>query len=134
MAVAPNFTKILREKFPSDLTWLGNLLTPLNSFMNDISLAMANRLTIGENMDAELRTVTVDGTYPVKLSWGRTKKPGYAIIGGIERTNGADVSLSAAIFPVWKYNQEGEIEITDVVGLDDAASKKYNLKMIFLVG
>lgn len=134
MATAPSFTKILREKFPSDLTWLGNLLTPLNSFMSDVSLALANRLTVGQNMDAELKTITCDGVYPITLAWGRTQKPGYGIIGKVEREDGSSVTLPAAITMVWSFNQAGEIEISDVIGLDDTAIKKYILKTIFLVG
>lgn len=134
MAKVPSFTKILREKFPGDLPWINNLLQPINSFMNDVKQAFENRFTISENFDGEVKEVTVNGSYPVKMSWGRTQKPSIGIIGKVEMTDGSDVTLPAAISLVWKYNNASEIQIDDVIGLDDSSTKKYKLKLIFLVG
>ena len=133
MAQIPSFKRVIRENFPSDVKWLSRLLDPINSFMEDITLAFHNRLTIAENMDAEIRVVTVGGSYPVQFSWGRASKPTIGLIGKIERTDGTDVSLSSAISLNWTYTQKGEISIDDVVGLDDASDKKYNLRLVFFV-
>ena len=133
MAQIPSFRRILREKFPSDVSWIGGLLGPINSFMEDVSLALNKRLTLSANFDGETKQVIVDGTYPVKLSWGRSVKPSIGLIGGIQKTDNSNVSLSAAVSLNWKYDQNGQIQIVDVVGLDDASDNKYTLKLIFLV-
>lgn len=134
MASPPSYSRILREKFPADLTWLQQLIQPLNSFMTDVSQALTNRLTVGENMDAELKDVTCDGVYPIKVAWSRTTKPGYGIIGKVEMLDGSSVTLPAALTLVWSFNQAGQIEISDVIGLDDTSTKKYRLKLMFFVG
>jgi hypothetical protein len=134
MAQIPSFRRILRERFPTDLEWMDALLSPLNKFMEDVTLALQKRLTIADNLDGEVKTIEVNGTYPVKLAWGRTQKPTIGYLGGLELSDGTTVTLSNAITPLWEYNQAGEVQINDVVGLDDSSTKKYKVKMVFLVG
>ena len=134
MASIPSFKRILREKFPSDLKWMGLLLTPLNSFMEDISLALNKRLTISQNMDAELKQITVNGSYPVKVSWGRPSRPTVGLIGKIERSDNSSVSLSNAASLVWSYNQAGQIQIDGMPGLDDTSIKQYKITLVFYTG
>lgn len=135
MARVPSFKKVLKERIPSEyVKWMQFVLNPLNSFMEDVTLAFNKRLTIFENMDAEVKTVTVSGSYPIKLSWNRPSKPTIGQIGKIERPNGQSVSLSNAIFMVWDFNQKGEIEVSAIQGLDDSSTKTYKLTLVFWVG
>ena len=134
MAQVPSFKKILRAKFPQDLKWIPLLLGPLNSFMEDVQLGLNKRLNITQNFDGEVKSIKLDGTYPIKLAWGRDSKPTIGFIGSIAMLDGSDVTLAGAVFPLWEFNQQGNIQINQIVGLsDDAADKKYNITMIFLV-
>lgn len=133
MATIPSLKKILRDRFPSDLKWMPSLLNPLNKFMEDVTLGLNKRLTITDNFDGKILSVEVDGTYPKNLAWDRSLQPKVGWIGKIQRSSGDAVSLSNAIFLVWSFNQEGQIQIDDVPGLDDATNKKYLLTLTFLV-
>ena len=134
MAQIPTNKRILRELFPSDLSWMPRLLAPLNKFMEDVVAALNKRLTIAENMDAEIKSVVVGGSYPVALAWTRPTKATIGLIGKIELVDGGDVSLSAAVMLNWIYNQAGQIEISDVIGLDDTSTKQYRLTLVFFTG
>jgi len=134
MSAPPKSKKILIESFnPDQKSWIKTLLSPLNKFMDDVSNALDKRLTLSENFDAEIKNVTVDNQYPLSLAWGRSSKPTIGYIGKIERVDGADVNLSSAITLIWSFNQEGEVVIQDIVGLDDSSSNKYRLNLVFHV-
>ena len=130
----PSFKKILMERFPEQSDWIQPLIDPLNTFMLELVAGIHKRLTVTENMDGEIKTVTMAGSSePIKLAWGQSQKPRLGIIGKISKVDGSAVSLSQAISLAWSYNQQGEVQIDDVVGLDDSLSNQYILEILFLV-
>jgi hypothetical protein len=134
MAQIPSHKRIIRDLFPADLTWMPRLLSPLNKFMEDVTSGFNKRLTIADNFDGEIKSVVFNGTYPVNLAWNRPSKATIGLIGKIEMVDGSDITLSQAIVLNWQYNQSGQIQINDVIGLDDTVSKQYRLTLVFLVG
>jgi hypothetical protein len=83
-------------------------------------------------MDAELREVLVDGTYPLKLSWTRTNQPTHITIGRIRKASGETLNLASAVSLDWNYNNAGEIQINSVVGLSPSPSSKYYINLLIL--
>ena len=133
MAVLPSFKKLLQERFPEQGAWILGLITPINAFFDDVVNALNKRLTFRENFNGERKSITVDGTYPLKLAWGRSSKPTIGWIGAVARQDGSTVAITTACQVLWSFNQEGQISISDIVGLDDSATKKYKLEIVFLV-
>ena len=133
MAKLPSLKSLLPDNFPEQKGWIKALLVPLNKFFTEVVDALNKKLNITDNLDGEVIEFTVDGNYPKELAWPRKQKPRIGWIGKVSRADGSDVSLSAGISPVWIYTQDGLISISDIVGLDDSASKKYVITMVFLV-
>ena len=121
------------ERFPDQADWIQPLLDPLNTFMLEVVAGIHKKFTISENMDGEIKTLTVDGQYPKKMAWAQSQKPRVGIIGKVSRLDGSDVSLTSAISLVWSYNQQGEVQVDDIVGLDDTVTKQYIMEIVFLV-
>jgi hypothetical protein len=132
MATPPSVKQLIVEDLKDAGAWINKLVTPLNSFMRSVTDAFNKRITITENMDAEILTFTASGS-EVKLAWGRSQKPTVGWIGNIERVDGSAVSLTAAVTPVWTFSQDNKIVIKDLAGLDDSTSKTYKITMIFMV-
>jgi len=129
----PSFKKILAERFPNQGQWLGGLLEPINSFFDDVVNGLNKRLTITDNFDGEIKTITANGTYPINLAWNRASRPTDGWVTSIRRTDGSDLDTTTAVSVFWSFNQEGQVVITDLPGLDDTATKQYTIRIIFLV-
>lgn len=135
MAKLPTQKRITPETFPDQEKWIPQLLEPLNRFMEEVTRALNNELTVNENLDAVVRTVELDGTYPVKFKWERKNRPRAAWIGQCRETSENHVTLSTPIYLDWVYTQEGMFQINDVVGLTGpSASNKFNLTIIAIAG
>lgn len=134
MAKLPSFKRIVSDTLTEYADLQEPVFNVLNSFMENVNRALNKRLTFAENFDSEVITVTDDGQYPLKISWNRVNKPVALLLGKIERKDGADVNLAAAVSVEWKFNQSLQIEITDMVGLGASSSDQYILTLIGVTG
>lgn len=131
MATKPTVKQVLTENLPTskDFAWLvPTLVSPLNLFMDQVSRALNRRLTIAENLDGDFKTVTLDGTFPVKIAWDRAK-PKSVIVGGWAQATGTTTAPTATVGIDWTFNQSSEIQIDAVYGITPAATKKYQLTL-----
>lgn len=134
MAKLPSFKRIIGDALGEFENLREPLVVPLNAFMESISRALNNRLTFSENMDSQVITFTADGQYPIKLSWERPSRPRAVWIGQISRVDGAPAALSSAVTLDWAFNQSGQIEIADIVGLTPSNSDQYSITIIGVTG
>ncbi len=149
MAKIPPIRRISTEDFKEQAGWIEKLLAPINSYMEQTTSALNRGLTIGDNFAGELRDVDVDGTYPLKLSWTLAARPRAVLVGNVQRTNGAAVDLeqeidtedsstsvilSIPVFVQWSFNQAGQLQIDNVVGVTPTAAAKYKLTLLILTG
>lgn len=131
MARLPSFRRIVGDLIQKDYPELRDVLVvPLNNFMESITRALNRGLTFSENMDAQVMTFSDDGQYPVKLSWDRLTKPQAVRIGSVLRADGVSVSLANAVSLNWFYNQAGQIEIIEVLGLNASSANTYDIVII----
>lgn len=78
------------EQFQKQSEWINPMLVMLNSSMQQIYEAMNARLTFAENFQARNFTVTLDGTFPVRIPWDGIDAPRVVIPGQTERVAGSD--------------------------------------------
>ena len=131
MADKPTVKRISPENLPTtkDFAWLmPSLIAPLNYFMDQVSQALSRRLTVTENMDGDIRTVTLDGTFPVKIAWDR-RRPMSVLVGGWAQTTGTVTAPTAAVGIDWTFNQSSQIQIDAIYGITPASTKKYQLTL-----
>jgi len=133
VARLPTLQKILPENFP-DLKWLPQIAGILNQFMLQVTRSLSNELTISSNFDGEIKTVIVDGSGAISLSWTGSSKPTIGWIGAIRRIDGTDFTLSNAVSLDWEFSSDNKIKIKGHPGLTASSTDKYELKLIFLVG
>ena len=133
MAQLPSLKRILSESFP-EVKWIGRLLGPLNQFIEEVVRALNNELTIAANMDGVVKTVMVDGTYPVKFLWTRASRPTVAWIGQCREVSGPHTPLGAALFLDWEFTGDGQIKINEIAGLSDSPTAKFYVTIIALAG
>jgi hypothetical protein len=133
VAKLPTFKRILPEQFP-DLKWLPEFVAPINKFMSEVQDAMNNKLTFQENMNAEVRTVLLDGTYPIKLKWSKPNKPTAAWIGQAREVSGNHTTITTALYLDWEYTTEGNFQINNVAGLSASPTDKFNLTILIITG
>ncbi len=131
MATKPTVKQILTESLPTtkEFGWLiPSLISPLNLFMDQVSRALNRRLTVAENLDGDIKTVTLDGVFPVKIAWDRAK-PKSILVGGWTQTTGTTTAPTATVGVNWSYNQAGQIQIDAVYGITPATTLKYQLTL-----
>lgn len=133
MGKVPNIRRILSENYP-DLDWMPRLANTINVFMEQTIRLLNNNLNFADNFDGEVKEITVDGQYPLKVSWGRNQKPIAVWIGRALRLDGSEATYTSALTLKWRFNENGQIEISDVVGLDDSETAKYKLVIIGVTG
>ena len=79
MAAVPSIRRLLLEDFPDQAEWIEKLLQPVNQYMEQ-SAAALRALTINDNMLGAIKTVELDGTFPVKIAWS-VAKPVSVLVG-----------------------------------------------------
>lgn len=133
MGKVPNIRRILSESFP-DLDWMPRLAQPLNVFMEQVIRLFDRNLTFSDNFNGEVRELQANGQYPIQLSWGRADKPIAVWIGRVLTIDGSSPTYTAALQLVWRFNENGQIEISDILGLDDSGTKIYKVVIIGVTG
>ena len=137
MAKIPPIRRLSVEDFKEQAEWIERLITPINDYFERTTTALNRNLTIAENFAGDIRTVTIDGTYPLKLSWSLSARPTAVLVGGIARTTGASFTQTSALQVTWQFNQAGQLQIDSLLGtLNPApsASDKYRLTLVCLTG
>ncbi len=104
-----------------------------SSFEKDITNALDKRLTIADNMDGEIRTILVDGIYPLYLAWYRALPPVVAIVGATRRLSSLPFTLTNAIGVDWEFS-DNRVKIKGFPGISPSITDQYEVKVIFLVG
>lgn len=125
--------KFTIETFRSQADWIGNLLSPLNAFLNDLVIASTNKFTISDNLFQELKEIRFKNSsvnFPLKF---RTKFQSFPQ--GITPIYlfDNDSSAPALEFPIlkWTYSN-GEVIIDSLSGL--TADKTYTMRLLVIYG
>ena len=133
MAKLPTIKKILPEQFP-DLKWMPEFSQHINRFMEEVSRALNNQLTFSENMSAVIKTVQLDGIFPVKFSWTLPSKPVAAWIGQCREVTGEHTVIMTALYLDWEFNNDGMFQINGVAGLTPIPTNKFNITIVAITG
>lgn len=127
MAKLPPISRFLREDF-QEVSWIEKLLQPLNQFMTLVYSALNANLTLGENMRAQIKelSITTDGSGDATASfaWGLTSIPTDL---WVSRVVSVGTAPTAAVSVDWSYDGQA-INITQFHGL--ASSSTYRIRMI----
>ena len=121
------------ESFREQANWIGNLFSPLNSFINDVVLNFNNQLTVSDNLFQEIKEITFknsSGNFPLVFKTKFNTNPkGMQVIYIYDNT----LSKCATQFPVveWKF-ENGDIKITAITGL--TASTSYTVRFLVIYG
>ena len=131
MAQLPPIKRFVIEDYPSQSTWIGALLYPLNLLLNSVYSNLNNGLTVSQNMLAQINTVTVNGSSPsTSFLWKFSSNPvGISVI-NVVQTSTPVVALTAPVFCQFSYNA-GVISVT-VIGLPTSGT--YNVTFQVLGG
>jgi hypothetical protein len=119
MAGLPPVKRLVQEDFASQKSWIGLLLGPLNDFMTAVYNGLNRGLTFGENMKAQVKTLTVDNTQPTFTPIEFTStigRPAALWVVKIEDRAGAPQVVRAPVTVDWSYSN-GLVYINNVSGL-----------------
>jgi len=126
--------KIITEDFQEQKSWIGKLVSPLNQFMDSVSSALNNRLTINDNMSGLTKSILVDGTYPLKIAWPMSQKPTIVLVGNCKKVNGVHTPVTSAVYVDWSVSSDGSLSIDNVTGITASASDVYQITIVALTG
>jgi hypothetical protein len=125
--------KFTIESFRSQSEWIGSLLSPLNSFLNDLVIAFTNNITVSENLFQEIKEIkfkNVANSFPLKFRTKFISNPqGMHLIYIYDNTLSAPAALNPAI--KWSFSN-GEINIDSISGL--TASSTYTIRLHVIYG
>ena len=121
------------ESFQDQADWIGNLLSPLNSFMNDLVINFNNGLTIADNLNQEIKEISWKNdsvNLPLRFNTKFNKYPqGLSVIYLFNTTDG--VYSTQAPWLEWTYSNN-QIVISSITGL--TASKNYTMRLLVIYG
>lgn len=118
MGQLPTIKRFLSEDFPTEASWIGTLLFPLNLLLNTIYANLNNGLTISQNMLAQVKTLSVSGSSPTTtFNWNypNAQPIGITLVQCLQTDSPAKV-ITAATSVAWSY-AGGVITINNVAGL-----------------
>lgn len=122
-------SKLKVEEYPEAGPWFPMFARFFNKIMQELYTLTSRRLTITDNMDGMVKTVELDGTWPVSFSWTATSKPVAIVAGGLFRKDGLDLDLAAAYSIDWSY-LNGTVSINGTPGLTPTSSTRYYLTLV----
>lgn len=120
--------KLSVDLVPEDARqWVSALVQPLNGFLDQVTRALTNQLTISDNLKSFKTALIVEGTqaYPLKIAYPLNEKPSLVLLGQIQTQDGS--AVSAHTF-TWKLNN-GVLEVT-IAGL---SAVKHSITIVALV-
>ncbi len=133
MAKLPKQKKILPDQFPKQ-DFMPELLTPLNSFMDDVTSALNKSLTFKENIAGEVLTVTIDGIYPIDVLWTNKSRPVAAWLGYCRELSGVHTNFTDPLFLDWEMAANDKFRINNITGLAASNTHKYQVVIIAING
>ena len=120
--------RLLIEGLPNDVKkWIPGLIQPLNTFLDQVTRALANELTVNDNLKAQQWSVTIGAnqTYPIRLSYRLNERPTAVFVGRIVASGGTAVPAYS-----FEWTWKGEsIEVT----FNSLSAVEYNVTLIALV-
>ena len=121
-------TKIARlrkDDLPGSPDWATRLLTPINSFFENVYLALTNKLSFQDNFNAQIKTITISTPeLPYEFTPTITGKPIGVVLCQILKDTGSHETIASAVYIDWSY-QNGLITIHGITGID--GTSKYFL-------
>jgi hypothetical protein len=138
MSKLPQVKKLLVEDFLEQKDWISKLFQPLNLFMDGVLSILNRGLTIKENLQADIKTVTLDRVpteeNPMNVQWGLKYAPVSVHIGNIAKERFSSFNLAAAVNIQWLYDGQKGLRITNIVGLTPTGTDKYILTLVIFTG
>lgn len=124
-------TKFTVESFKEQAKWIGKLLGPLNTLMNDLLFALNGNLTM-ENLSQEIKTVRFvnkEANLPVVFQQRFNRRvAGVNIINCYDHTNETQVSITP--MPVWTSSRQ-QITLSSISGLTDGNDYSIKVHVIY---
>lgn len=125
--------KFTIESFRDQSGWIGALLSPLNSFMNDLVIAFTGQITVSENLYQEIKEIkfkNVANSLPLRFRTKFNSNPqGLHLIYIYDNTLNEMAALNPAI--QWSFSN-GEIILSSISGL--TASSTYTIRIHVIYG
>ena len=130
-----------RENLRDAPPWVDNLTGPLNLTLGQVTQALAQNLTIGDNVIGAIASITftTDAAYTtgtfnaVVVPWpfGKSKSPQIVLVGNVTYPSTQPVLLTAVTVAQWDYNfVTPSINIRYISGL--ANSSTYTVSLLVL--
>ena len=127
MKISANFS-VTEESFPTQSSWIGNLLSPLSSILSQLLIALQGNLTIGDNLIGVVSSkqfttgaAYTTGTFtPIRIYWapGNQNLPQTVLVGRVFVPSSQAAPLNAIAAHNWVYEPQSQsIVINYVAGL-----------------
>jgi len=125
MKISQNFS-ITEESFPQQSNWIGNLLSPLSSVINQMLLALQGNLSVGDNVIGvvDTKTITTDPSYstgkftPIRIYWtpGSFNLPRSVVVGHVSIPSNQAKTYTAISAHDWTYDYASQAILINYVG------------------
>lgn len=97
MAKMPPLRRITAEDFKEQASWIEKLIQPINSYFEANSQALNKGLTIGDNFAGAIKTVELNGVFPLAVTWGLALRPVSVLVGNVQRSDGSPTYTVATV-------------------------------------
>jgi hypothetical protein len=139
MAGLPTTKKIYRADLGKDIpVWVDNLLSPLNSFIEQVYTSLDRNLTLPENVSSQIEAIefTTKSTYSsgndfdeISIKRKISRFATFLIIGNVFNFSNPQIKFTTPVFPSWS-DDNGLIKIRYISGLTN--STKYKIYLLIL--
>ena len=120
--------KILIDTLPKEvLVWFPDVAEPINNFLDQVTRALTNQLTIQDNLKAATLTLDVRETqaYPMRVSYLLNEKPTAVFVAKITARDGSAIPPYSM---TWEP-QDGALSVT----INGLSAKRYTVTLVCLV-
>jgi hypothetical protein len=124
-------TKFTLEDFPEQRSWIGQLFSPLNSFIGDVYRSYSNQLSVEDNLFQEIKEIKFKNSannYPYKFKTKFNANPKGILAIYLFNSDTGNISAEHPLL-IYTYSSQ-EINISSITGL--TTDTNYVLRLLII--
>lgn len=108
------------EDFEKQKEWIGNLINPLNTFIEEVILCFDKGISVNENTNSSIVSVLFDRvpsvSNPIIVKWDSKVSPMSMIVGNVALATGT-LTITGSVFAEWKFTSTKGLQVTNLFGV-----------------
>lgn len=120
------------ESFKEQGSWIGPLVSYLNTLANELISLFNNNISVSDNLDGEIKELEItneSNRFPIKVLLKQNKNPKCLVVAKVLNLDNSKENLTGTPFINWHF-ENGSIVIRSITNL--TLNQKYRINILII--